>query len=151
MPTKPKALGAEIVGEPLEPLRAAGEVALPEVGRATDRPVGGVRDPDPVPEHLELLGWIHEPRGEARGVEQAQKSLRGLAKCAAFASEWKPGLMPQKTTARSGASTSGTALFETAATVAHPSALQITAAPVRSQNARRAGLPAPPLVLRCVF
>ena len=53
-----------------------------------------------------------------------QKSLRGLAKCAAFASEWKPGLIPQKTTSRSGASTSGTALFETAATVAHPSAAE---------------------------
>ena len=39
-----------------------------------------------------------------------QKSLRGLAKCAAFASEWNPGLMPQKTTSSPGASTSGTAL-----------------------------------------
>ncbi len=53
-----------------------------------------------------------------------QKSFRGLAKCAAFASEWNPGFMPQKTTARSDASTSGTALLETAATVAEPSAAE---------------------------
>ena len=29
-----------------------------------------------------------------------QKSFRGFAKWAAFASEWNPGLMPQKTTSK---------------------------------------------------
>ena len=38
-----------------------------------------------------------------------QKSLRGLAKCACAAAECLPGLIPQKTTASPGASTSGTA------------------------------------------
>jgi organic hydroperoxide reductase OsmC/OhrA len=39
-----------------------------------------------------------------------QKSLRGFAKCARAASETRPGLIPQKTTRRPGARTSGTAL-----------------------------------------
>jgi hypothetical protein len=38
-----------------------------------------------------------------------QKSLRGLAKCAPAAAETRPGLIPQKTTSRPGARTSGTA------------------------------------------
>ena len=42
-----------------------------------------------------------------------QKSFRGLAKCAAAAADTRPGLIPQKTTARSGARTSGTALAST--------------------------------------
>ena len=37
-----------------------------------------------------------------------QKSLRGLAKWAFAAAEKRPGLIPQKTAARSGARTSGT-------------------------------------------
>ena len=50
-----------------------------------------------------------------RGVSPAscssrQKSLRGLAKCAAAAAETRPGLMPQNTHRSPGASTSGTAL-----------------------------------------
>ena len=48
-----------------------------------------------------------------RGVKPAswssrQKSLRGFAKWAAAAAETRPGLIPQKTTLRFGASTSGT-------------------------------------------
>jgi hypothetical protein len=39
-----------------------------------------------------------------------QKSLRGFAKCAPAAAETRPGLIPQKTQRRPGASTSGTAL-----------------------------------------
>src|SRR5439155_6023320 len=38
-----------------------------------------------------------------------QKSLRVFAKCAPAAAETRPGLMPQKTTRRPGARTSGTA------------------------------------------
>src|SRR6266480_50071 len=50
----------------------------------------------------------------SRGVKPAswsnrQKSLRGFAKCARAAADTRPGLMPQKTTRRSGARTSGTA------------------------------------------
>src|SRR6266550_8784578 len=50
-----------------------------------------------------------------RGVKPAswssrQKSLRGLAKCAAWAAETRPGLIPQKTQVNPGARTSGTAL-----------------------------------------
>src|SRR5712691_1382729 len=39
-----------------------------------------------------------------------QKSLRGFAKCAPAAAETQPGWIPQKTTRRPGARTSGTAL-----------------------------------------
>jgi hypothetical protein len=39
-----------------------------------------------------------------------QKSLRGFAKCAFAAADARPGLMPQKTTRRFGARTSGTSL-----------------------------------------
>src|SRR5205807_644875 len=39
-----------------------------------------------------------------------QKSFRGLAKCAPASADTKPGLIPQKTTRRRGASTSGTSL-----------------------------------------
>src|SRR5262245_17987704 len=49
-----------------------------------------------------------------RGVKPAackslQKSFRGFAKCAFAAAETRPGLIPQKSTRRSGASTSGIA------------------------------------------
>src|SRR6185503_20661826 len=54
-----------------------------------------------------------------RGVRSAsarsrQKSLRGLAKWAPAAAERKPGLIPQKTTRRPGARTSGTSDSATA-------------------------------------
>ena len=39
-----------------------------------------------------------------------QKSLRGFAKCACAAAETRPGLIPQKSTRRPGARTSGIAL-----------------------------------------
>src|SRR5436190_21907 len=53
-----------------------------------------------------------------RGVKPAscsnrQKSLRGFAKCAPAAAETRPGLIPQKTTRRPAARTSGTALLGT--------------------------------------
>src|SRR5207248_182781 len=51
-----------------------------------------------------------------RGVKPAswsscQKSLRGFAKCAACAADTRPGLIPQKTQANPGPSTSGTSLL----------------------------------------
>src|SRR5581483_10424912 len=49
-----------------------------------------------------------------------QKSLRGFAKWARAAAETRPGLIPQKTTRKPGASTSGTALGVLSATDMSP-------------------------------
>ena len=59
------------MGQPLEPLRAAAEVTLSQVGRPSGRTVGRVRDPDPVAEHFELLGRADEMGREPGCVEQA--------------------------------------------------------------------------------
>ena len=60
----------QLVGQPLEPLRAAGEVALAQVRRAARRPVRRVRDPDSEPQDVDLLGGVHQARREAGGVQQ---------------------------------------------------------------------------------
>ena len=59
------------MSEPLEPLRGAFEVAATEVARAGRRPEGGVGEPDPLGEDVELLLRLVEARGEARRVEKA--------------------------------------------------------------------------------
>jgi hypothetical protein len=60
----------QVEGDLLEPLRRAGEVARPEVRRPRRRPGGRVRDPDAVPERLELLGRVELPRREPGRVQQ---------------------------------------------------------------------------------
>src|SRR4029453_10597594 len=62
--------GLELAGEPLEPLRAAGEVPAAKVRRARRRPVRGVRHADAVVERLPLLLRHEQPSREPRRMEE---------------------------------------------------------------------------------
>src|SRR5204863_3708317 len=60
----------ELPRDPLEAFRRAREVGAAQIARPRSRPVRRVRHADALPQELELLRRLVEPRGEPRRVQQ---------------------------------------------------------------------------------